>query len=95
VNNLLVEQSINNELNVYPNPVQANTSITLTLPDAITKQGNVFIQINDISGRGVFAQPFNLRGSNQVKINKGFERGMYIIYAMQGSIRVSKKIIVQ
>lgn len=95
VNNLLVEQSINNELNVYPNPVQANTSITLTLPDAITKQGNVFIQINDISGRGVFAQPFNLRGSNQVKINKGFERGMYIISAMQGSIRVSKKIIVQ
>lgn len=95
LNNLIVESGTNNELTVFPNPVQAFSSITLTLPDAITKQGNVFIQINDISGRAVYAQPFALRGMNQVKINKGFNRGMYIISAMQGSIRVSKKIIVQ
>ncbi len=95
VNSLLVEQTINSELTVYPNPVQSNTSITLTLPNAITKQGNVFIQVNDISGRAVFAQPYSLKGMNQVKLNKGFEKGMYIISVRQGSISVSKKIIVQ
>ena len=95
INSLIVETSINKELSVYPNPVQANTAITVSLPSSITKQGNVLIQVNDISGRAVFAQPYTLNGTNQVKINKGFEKGMYIISARQGTVSISRKIIIQ
>ena len=92
---LTTEETADNRFSVFPNPVPAHTPITLSLPDAIDKQGKLFVQFTDVSGRTAFAQHYSLKNNRQLTIDKGFDKGVYIISVMQGSIRSSKKIIVQ
>ncbi len=90
----LFEQSTANAFAVYPNPVQTGTPITLMLPGAVTT-GQVLIQVTDIAGRIVFAQTLPAQTNRQIKLENRLSKGMYVLTVSQGSIKTSKKIVIQ
>jgi hypothetical protein len=94
-NTRVVEETDAAGFTIFPNPVPANRPITLSLPDGINLQGKLGVQITDVSGRTAFSQHYTLKNNRQLKIDQGLNKGMYIISVMQGTIRSSKKIIVQ
>lgn len=94
-NNQQLEQIKVNTVAVYPNPVQAGTPITVSLPDVMFAGGAVTLQITDVTGRLVFSQNLPQQTNRQVKLENNLSKGMYVLSVSQGLVRTSKKVIVQ
>jgi hypothetical protein len=90
----LTEHSTATAIDVYPNPVEIGSPITLMLPVAAL-QAPVLIQITDASGRVVIGKTIQAPMGRQVKIENRLGKGMYVLSVHQGSTRTSKKIIIQ
>ncbi|HET6991623.1 MAG TPA: T9SS type A sorting domain-containing protein, partial [Bacteroidia bacterium] len=78
---------INHDLKVFPNPVVDNSNVVFNL----TKQGDVTVQIYDLTGKIVYAKNYeNLSaGTNTVQFEtEEMVKGTYIITVLQGAKRV-------
>ncbi len=91
----LEETIIKKELMIYPNPLRAGASATFTLRNLPTEQGEVWIQITDMTGRIIFTQRSLQKNILEINMIKGLSKGMYLVSVLQGQVRTTKKIIVQ
>lgn len=89
----LIEETIAKEIEVYPNPVETGSPITLMLPGSAT-QAPLVIQITDASGRVVIGKTIQAPINRQVRIENRLSKGIYILSVKQGLIRSSNKIII-
>lgn len=81
-----------NNLNVYPNPINKDFSITLDLK----QNAYTLIEVYNITGESIFKQYYTLsEGKNQIGINKNLSSGMYFIKASSEAFTLTKKIIVK
>lgn len=78
---------------LYPNPVNANTPISLIVPEVFNGQ-SISVRVADIGGRAIYnsekLQPVN----RQIKLQQGFNRGMYTVTISNGTIAITRKMIV-
>jgi hypothetical protein len=78
---------------VYPNPVADRMNLVLN-PG---KSRNVAVSLNDLSGRTVFNQPYELPSETLSTISipvSDLKSGMYIVRIQVGSSTVSRKVLV-
>lgn len=83
------------EFKVYPNPVQAGSMINLEIPAFFDLPGSALVQVTDLTGKVIYSQEVNDGTTQELRLNNGLSRGMYIILVQQGPIWKSKKLIVQ
>ncbi len=88
------EISIENGLNVYPNPSQGEINITLN--DAPSK--DLLLSLKDISGRTIktFSNEELVFSHNEIKLKiNSYEPGIYLLEMKSNSKILSKRIILQ
>lgn len=89
--NEVAEPAVN--VAVYPNPVADMMNLVLN-PG---KSRNVIVSLNDISGRTVFNQPYELPSETLSTISipvSNLKSGMYIVRVQVGSSIISRKVLV-
>lgn len=88
----LNENSLNNSIHIYPNPVlSGKTHVEINLSEA----SNVNIEILDVHGKLVFSQTINVNGglsNNQIDF-KELPAGMYYIRIKTKNLTIIKKLI--
>jgi hypothetical protein len=88
------EVSIENGLNVYPNPSQGEINITLN--DAPSK--DLLLSLKDISGRTIktFSNEELVFSQNEIKLKiNSYEPGIYLLEMKSNTKILSKRIILQ
>ncbi|TWI80573.1 putative secreted protein (Por secretion system target) [Lacibacter cauensis] len=91
----VLEQSFTNVFTVYPNPVKAAATLTVTLPDAVFTNGPAMLQLTDVNGRVVYTQNLLQQGNRQLRLTNKLNSGMYVLSIIQGKQRTSKKVVIQ
>ncbi|RIA08470.1 putative secreted protein (Por secretion system target) [Flavobacteriaceae bacterium MAR_2010_72] len=84
------KSSVENEitgLNLYPNPVNANSKLFINTPKNTTKT----IEIFDVLGKKVFETRLN---GNAIDISQ-ITSGVYIIKITQNNITATRKLIIR
>lgn len=91
INNLSVDDNVLENLSVYPNPNNGEFSISFT-----PKSGeDITIQVYDIRGRSIYKNSYNTSTlfEEVVRLNNA-QSGVYLLNILDGSHKVTKKIIV-
>lgn len=86
------EQSVFNNLDVYPNPVRdGKVSLSLQLKRAVTVQ----VSIINIQGQEVMSQTMEGNTLNRVLDCSAFENGVYFLRVTAGTEVITKKLLFQ
>ena len=83
-----LEEEINNNINIYPNPIKNNNLIIQTNESIFVKH----VSIYDLSGKQVFAQNINSLENNLNLTLPNLPNGMYIVQIDTEKGLVNKKI---
>jgi hypothetical protein len=91
--NFVKNQNNGLTMNIYPNPVQSEATIDLS----IARASELKIVVKDLTGRDVQSvySGFAKAGKQQLSIDaSGLNNGIYFITATSGDLRITKKLIV-
>ncbi|MFP5471512.1 MAG: T9SS type A sorting domain-containing protein, partial [Bacteroidia bacterium] len=88
----VVNNTLNNNLKLYPNPTNGNSSLDVNL----VENTNVTVDVLNTLGQVVFTKTLtNVSGSQKVNIDsQNFESGLYLVNIKVGDNVTTKKLTV-
>jgi hypothetical protein len=81
----------NQHINLFPNPVNGSV-LQIALPNS-EYQGNVKVNIIDITGESIFSNEY--KKAESISLNVNFKSGIYAVNVFTGSNIFSEKLIVE
>lgn len=79
---------VRSELEIYPNPVKEMLKINL----GNSVQGNLYLEIMNITGQRIYAQQLNIQGSSQTEINvQQLHSGIYFLRITNGRYLIANR----
>lgn len=89
----ITENTNDKEFILYPNPVNANTTVTLIVPEVFHGQ-SLSVRVTDIGGRATYTAEKLQAVNRQIRLQQGFNRGMYTVTISNGTATITRKMIV-
>lgn len=86
----IAENTIWNDINIYPNP----TSTVLNV-DLSNVSKNPWINIYSLSGKVVFSKRLNAQIVNTIDLQRvGLSKGVYVVSIKEEGLNITKKLII-